>query len=110
MPTSPRPTPLADAANDVTYLHSWWIGASAAVVSSGIITLSTGNLIAALLGLIPGLIALIGTIVGARVVVSTATPLVTPLSDPVDNLGRKLLPAPIPPLPIPDLPIPDLPI
>lgn len=86
--------PLADIAVDVSRVQAMWVGASTAIVSGGVITLATSDAITALLGLIPGLLALAGTILGARQVAAVGEPLVTPVSDPRDNEGRKLVPAP----------------
>jgi hypothetical protein len=100
VPDLNRPQPLQDAANDVTTAQGLWMGASTAIVSAGLISATTSNLIFALLGLIPGALALVATMLGAHIVVVNGTPLVTPVSDPRDGLGRLLLPAaPTAPLP-----------
>jgi hypothetical protein len=70
------------------------MGVSTAIVSAGLISVTTSNLILALLGLIPGALALVAEVLGARAVVVNGTPLVTPVSSPRDDLGRPLMPAP----------------
>jgi hypothetical protein len=95
-----RPQPLQDAANDATRIQGLWMGVSTAIVSAGLISATTSNLVLALLGLIPGALALVATMLGARAVVTNGTPLVTPVSDPRDDKDRPLLPAPIAPPPL----------
>lgn len=92
-----RPQPLQDVAVDATRIQGLWMGASTAIVSAGLISVTTSNLILALLGLIPGALALVATGLGACTVVTNGRPLVTPVADPRDNLGRVLLPA-VPPI------------
>lgn len=86
-----RPRPLAEAARDI----SWWLGLFSALVVSGtsfgIITATQGDAVTGLLGLIPGAITAIVTMLSAFGVVRRGEPLVTPLSDPRDDKLRPLL-------------------
>lgn len=93
-----RPQPLADAAADVAKVQAPIIGLITALVSGGLIGVTTSHWIIALLGLVPGLFALLGTIVGAGQVVHVGVPLVTPVADPQNNAGQLLVPAPEPPV------------
>lgn len=96
-----RPQPLQDAADDATRIQGLWMGVSTAIVSAGLISATTSNLVLALLGLIPGALALVAAMLGAHAVVANGTPLVTPVADPRDDLGRPLVPAaPIAPPPL----------
>lgn len=101
---SERPQPLQQVADDATRVQGLWTGISTAIVSAGLISLATNNLITAILGLIPGLLALIGTIFGVQAVATKGAPLVTPLSDPRDADGHPLVPAV--PVPAPVEPVP----
>lgn len=93
-----RPRPLREAADDVARFHALWAAAGTAIVSGGLISAATTNLITALLGLVPGALALIATIVGAKQVARTGEQLVTPVSEPRNNAGQRLVPAPEPPV------------
>jgi hypothetical protein len=79
------------------------MGASTAIISAGLISLTTSNLIYALLGFVPGVLAVVATALGARAVVTDGTPLVTPVADPRDDQGRKLSPTPLAPPPAPPI-------
>jgi hypothetical protein len=68
------------------------MGIATTLVSAGLISISASNLITALFGLIPGALAASGTILAARHVAKSAGPLVTPVSDPQNNQGRRLVP------------------
>lgn len=92
MTTNDRPQPLQDAAVEVRTTEGFVMGASTFLVSGGLISLNTGNLITGLYGLVPGVLALLAAILGARHVVNSATPLVTPLAAPQDNAGKRLVP------------------
>lgn len=89
-----RPRPLQEAADDATQIHGMWMGISTAVVSAGLISLTASNLIAATLGIVPGLLAMVSTALGAHVVVRAGEPLVTPVTDPRDNDGHPLVSTP----------------
>lgn len=95
-----RPQPLADAAADVTKIQAPIVGLITALVSGGLIGLTTSHWIVALIGLVPGFLALLGTIVGAGQVVNVGAPLVTPLSDPRDDSGQLLVPVSLQPPPV----------
>jgi hypothetical protein len=92
-----RPRPLQDIAAEVSRAQALWMGASTAIVSAGFITLATSEIITAFFGLIPGLLAVLATILGARHVADSGEQLVTPVSDPQDNQGRSLVPTPLTP-------------
>jgi hypothetical protein len=94
IPVPDRPQPLQTVAADAVRVQGLWVGLSTALVSAGLVSYAANNLITALFGLIPGVLALVGTMLGARAVAINGTPLVTPVSDPQDHLGRPLLPAP----------------
>jgi hypothetical protein len=74
------------------------MGIATALVSAGLISFNTSNLITALFGLIPGVVAASGTVLAARHVGKSAAPLVTPVSDPQNNLGHRLVPEMPPPV------------
>jgi hypothetical protein len=89
---SPRPMPVADVAGKVA---TWTAGLGALVVSLvgfGVLTAVQGDALTGLLGAIPGVVAWISTAVAAFRVAAKATPLVTPVSDPRNNAGVKLVP------------------
>lgn len=88
-----RPAPLDDIAHDVTAGAGLGGAVVAALVSGGIIGVSRGSVLSALLGLIPGFITLITTAYAARHVATKGAEQVTPLSSPMDNQQRKLIPA-----------------
>lgn len=94
-----RPTPLADLVVDVTKLQAPAVGLVTMLVTGGAIGLSTGSILKALLGLIPGVLALAGAIFGASHVATAGASLVTPVSDPQNNAGEPLVPAAPPPPP-----------
>lgn len=94
-PTVPgRPTPLADLAHDTTVTAGLAGAVVSALVSAGIIATTRGNLISALLGLIPGVITIATAAYTANHVATKGAEHVTPLSSPMDNWERKLVPAP----------------
>jgi len=104
-----RPEPLHDAATDVATTQGTWMGVVTALVSAGVITASTGQLITALLGLIPGILAIVATAIGAAGTARAARPKVTPVTDPRNNDGTPLVPDLAPPAPLPEPPPADLP-
>jgi hypothetical protein len=98
-PVPERPQPLQEVANDAIRVQGLWVGVGTALVSAGLLSFVANNLISALFGLIPGVLALVGTILGARAVVTNGTPLVTPVSDPqvTRTVVVPLVPATAPP-------------
>jgi hypothetical protein len=93
-----RPQPLQEVANDAVRVQGLWVGVGTSLVTAGLISFTANNLVTALFGLIPGVLAVVGTMAGAKAVAVNGTELVTPLSDPRDSLGRPLLPSPPEPL------------
>lgn len=89
----PRPRPLARAARDL----SWWLGLGSFLVvggsSFGIITAQQGDAVQGLLGLVPGAVTAVATLLAAFGVVRRGEPQVTPLSDPRDAQLRPLYPS-----------------
>lgn len=88
-----RPSPLANLVVEVAKLQGPAVGIVTALITGGAIGLSTGHIIQALLGLVPGVLALVGTIWGASHVATAGAPLVTPTEDPQNNAGEPLVPA-----------------
>jgi len=89
----PRPTPVRDVAARVA---TWTAGAGAivaALVGWGVITATQGDAVTGLLGAIPGVVTYIAAAIAAFRVAAKAQPLVTPVSDPRNNAGVKLIPA-----------------
>ena len=86
-----RPRPLAQAARDL----SWWLGVLSFLVvgggSFGLITAEQGDALTGLLGLVPGAVASLVSVLSAFGVVRRGEPLVTPLTDPRDARLRPLV-------------------
>ncbi len=86
-----RPRPLAEAARNL----SWWLGLLGSLVVAGtsfsLITAQQGDAVTGLLGLIPGAITAVLTVLSAFGVVRRGEPLVTPLVDPRDDKLRPLV-------------------
>ena len=94
--STPRPQPLRDAAVDITSTRGAWMGLLTTLVSGGAIGLSTGSWLTALVGLVPGFLALTSTFAGAHGVATAGEPKVTPIADPkmvIDNQLVPLVPA-----------------
>jgi hypothetical protein len=86
-----RPRPLVTAAKSL----SWWLGLTGALIVSGtsfgLITAQQGDAMTGLLGLIPGAVTGVLSVLSAFGVVRRGEPVVTPLSDPRDALLRPLV-------------------
>lgn len=91
--TSPdRPQPLRDVARDVS-LTTAVVGAIAtALVSFGVFNVSQGAALAGLLSLLPGVAAGITGFWAASRTAQLGAAHVTPIIDPQDAAGRKLVP------------------
>jgi hypothetical protein len=90
---TPRPTPVRDVAGKVA---TWTAGLGALVVSLvgfGVFTLAQGDALTGLLGAIPGLVTWVMAALAAFRVAARAQPLVTPVRDPQNNAGVRLVPA-----------------
>lgn len=87
-----RPQPLRSLIGDVAASRGLIVGVITALVSGGIISATTGDLLDSLTGLIPGALALIGTVLGAHGVATAGQALVTPVSDPAALIDGRLVP------------------
>lgn len=86
-----RPRPLVDAAS-ITSKITGSIGTVVTMlVGWGLVSLVQQDVIEGLLGLLPGLVTSITSVLTAFGVVRRAEPLVTPLSDPRDDRRRPLV-------------------
>lgn len=93
MTTEPsRPQPLQSIANDVSVTAGLWMGIATTLVTAGLISINTSNLITALFGVIPGALAAFGTVLAARHVAKAGALVVTPVLDPRNNAGQRLVP------------------
>jgi hypothetical protein len=92
--SAPRPTPLDDAASRVAKVVGTLSALLTAVSGAGIalITVEQASAGTALLGAIPGVVALVGTVIASFRVRDIAKPDVTPVADPRDNQGNTLVP------------------
>lgn len=95
-----RPEPLREAATDVAGTRGVWMGLLSFLVSGGMISASTGSLLGALVGLIPGALTMLAAVLGAFGVARQAEPKVTPISDPMTVLKGQLVPL-VPAIPAP---------
>jgi hypothetical protein len=66
-------------------------GVLAGAAGFGVITVQTGDAVTGLLGLVPGLITAIGTLIAAFRTATKGEPLVTPVSDPRTDNGVPLV-------------------
>lgn len=94
MDTIDRPTPLDDAARRATKIVGTLSALVTTLAGAGIAVLSAeqASALTALLGAIPGAVALVGTTIAAFRVRDIAKPDVTPVADPRDNQGNHLVP------------------
>lgn len=88
-----RPTPLDDAASRTAKIVGTLSALVTAVAGAGIALISAeqASALTALLGAIPGAVALVGTAVAAFRVRDIAKPDVTPVEDPRANDGTALV-------------------
>jgi uncharacterized membrane protein YuzA (DUF378 family) len=90
---SPRPTPVRDAAAGVAKVTAVIGALITSLVGFGVLQAVQGDAVTSLLGAIPGLVTLVTAALGAFRVAAKAQPLVTPVSDPQNNAGVRLVPA-----------------
>jgi uncharacterized membrane protein (Fun14 family) len=81
--TFPRPRPLDVAASEAMAVQAPITGIVTAVASGGLLGWTTGSVIAALLGVVPGALAVIGTAWAAQYVAKRGATQVTPLLSPM---------------------------
>lgn len=83
--------PLLDIAAEATR----WVGIIGALVTAavgyGILTLAQGDAVTGLLGLIPGIVAAVSNAMTAFRVARRGAEVVTPVADPRDNDGVRLV-------------------
>lgn len=91
--SSLRPTPLDDAASKVAKTVGTLSAFVTALAGAGIALISTdqANAVTALLGAIPGVVALVGAALAAFRVRDVAKPGVTPVDDPRADDGTPLV-------------------
>lgn len=87
-----RPRPVRDAANEI----KTWVGiASTLVASLGsagvLLTADQVSATQGVLAVVPPVAAAVGTLLTAFGIVKRSEPLVTPMADPRDNDGTKLV-------------------
>lgn len=88
-----RPAPLDDAASKVARIVGTITALVTALAGAGIslISVEQADAVTALLGAVPGLVALAGTVFAAFRVRDVAKPDVTPVEDPRANDGTPLV-------------------
>ncbi|GAA1281618.1 hypothetical protein GCM10009634_27330 [Saccharothrix xinjiangensis] len=94
-PTIPadRPRPILEAFKSVGSAVSLAGSVVTALVGWGILSQVQGDAVEGLLGAIPGVVTLVTALLAAFKVVRRAEPLVTPVADPQNNAGVRLVPA-----------------
>lgn len=90
-----RPRPLRAAADRVVKVVGTLTALVTALAGAGIalLTVEQANAVTAVLSAVPGVVALVGTALAAFGIVKRAEPEVTPVEDPRDNDGQRLVPA-----------------
>lgn len=88
-----RPRPLADAAGRAVRVVGTLSALVTALAGSGIalLTVEQADAVTGLLGAVPGIITLAGVALASFGVVKEAEPQVTPVDDPMDNQGNRLV-------------------
>lgn len=88
-----RPTPLDDAASSVAKTVGTLSALVTALAGAGIALISAdqASAVTALLGAVPGVVALVGTVLAAFRVRDVAKPEVTPVEDPRADDGTPLV-------------------
>jgi hypothetical protein len=90
-PIEERPRPIHDASAQLVR----WLGVAGSVVLGlvgwGVLTAAQGDAVVGLLGLIPGVVNAIATLLTAIGIRRRSEPLVTPLTDPRNNTGERLV-------------------
>lgn len=87
-----RPEPLTDAAVNASGTHGAVMGIITTLVAAGLVSATTGQLLTALYGLIPGVLAVGSAVLAARGTALAARVHVTPVADPRAADGRPLVP------------------
>lgn len=85
-----RPRPLLDAASWAGKVYGISGALLTALAGYGVLSTAQGDALVGLWGAIPGVVTLVVSVLTAFGVVRRGEPMVTPLSDPVDNEGRSL--------------------
>lgn len=88
---SDRPRPIMDAFRTVGSAVALLGSIVTALVGWGVLTVAQGDALAGLIGAIPGITALVTALLAAFGVVRASEGAVTPVSDPMDHLGRSLV-------------------
>lgn len=88
-----RPRPLADAAGLAVRVVGTLSALVTALAGAGIAVLSVeqASAVTALLGAVPGVVTLVGVALASFGIVKRAEPQVTPVADPMDNRGNRLV-------------------
>lgn len=94
----PNRHPIRDAFSSVGKAVGWLGSVVTSLVGWGIVTATQGDALLGLLGAIPGAVTAVTTVLVAFGVIKRAERKTTPLSDPRDNSGTRLVPAPRTPL------------
>lgn len=81
-PLNVRPTPLRDALKSVGSTVALASSVATSLVGWGVLNAAQGDATVALLGAIPGVVTLVGSLLTAFGVISRAEPAVTPVDDP----------------------------
>lgn len=91
---STRPRPILEAFKSVGSAVALLGSVITSLVGWGVLSATQGDAVNGLLGAIPGLVALVTSLLAAFGVVKSSESKVTPLQDPRDNAGQELVPAP----------------
>jgi len=88
-----RPRPIAEAADRAVKIVGTLSALVTALAGSGIALLTTeqASAVTALLGAVPGVVTMIGVALASFGIVGRSEPKVTPLEDPRDNQGNRLV-------------------
>lgn len=89
---SDRPRPIMDAFRTVGSAVALLGSVVTALVGWGVLTVAQGDALSGLIGAVPGAVTLVTALLAAFGVVRASEPAVTPLSSPMDALGRELKP------------------
>ena len=90
-PLPDRPRPLFDALRTVGMAVALAGSVVVSLVGWGVLTAAQGDALSGLLGVIPGLIALVTAFLAAFGVVRKAEPAVTPVADPAVEIDGALI-------------------
>jgi predicted anti-sigma-YlaC factor YlaD len=86
-----RPRPLQTVASGVAKVVGMLTALVTAAAGYGIVTAVQGDAVTGLLGALPGIVTLIGTVAAAFQVANKGEPKVTPMSDPQASNGQRLV-------------------